>query len=57
VAFPRLIASRGACRTEEVESELARFPVGPLWAERGCRLLTSARDVDVVVGLVNIEPA
>lgn len=57
VAFPRLIASRRTCTIDEVERELARFPVGPLWAERGCRLLTSARDVDVMVGLVSVEQA
>jgi hypothetical protein len=57
VAFPRLIASRRTCATEQVETELARFPVGPLWAERGCRLLTSARDVEVMVAVVSAERA
>jgi len=57
VAFPRLIASRTTSTADQVERGLARFPVGPLWAERGCRLLTSAGDVDVMVGLVSIEPA
>ena len=56
VAFPRVIASRNRT-TEQVERELARFPVGPLWAERGYRLLTSAGDVDAMVGLVSIEAA
>ena len=56
VAFPRLVASTRTCTIDEIERDLARFSVGPLWAERGCRLLTSARDVDVMVGLVGVEP-
>src|SRR6266487_687778 len=52
VASPRLIARRKTRTTEQVQLDLDRFPVGRLWAERGCLLITSEDDVDRLADLL-----